>query len=124
MKLTKHFSLAEFSCRDGTPVPAEYLANADILAQQLEVIRTYFNAAVTINSGYRTPAYNKAVGGARSSAHLTASAADITVEGHSASQVRFAIEGLIRVGALRNGGLGQYRTFCHYDIGKPRRWVG
>ncbi len=126
MKLSKNFYLSEFACndKDGTPVPVEYRDNAAHLASQLQIIRDFFNAKITINSGYRTLAYNTSIGGAKNSQHLTASAADIVVEGHSASEVHFAIEGLIRVGVLRNGGLGRYRTFCHYDIGRVRSWTG
>ena len=124
MKLTKHFSLKEFACNDGTPVPEQYLDNVSDLAANLQTIRDFFNAPVAVNSGYRTLPYNTKIGGAKNSLHLKAMAADITVEGFSASQVHAAIEGLIRVGVLRNGGLGRYRTFCHYDIGKARRWDG
>jgi uncharacterized protein YcbK (DUF882 family) len=126
MKLTRNFALSEFKCADGTPVPQDYPMNLNIekLADNLQVIRDFFNAKVTINSGYRTKAYNAKIGGARHSLHLTASAADIVVEGYTASQVADVIEGLIRVGVVHNGGLGRYKRFTHYDIGARRRWNG
>jgi uncharacterized protein YcbK (DUF882 family) len=124
MKLTRNFSLAEFACRDGTPVPPELRANVRTLADQLQVIRDFFDAPVTIRSGYRTPAYNRSIGGAKNSKHLTADAADIVVAGYTAAEVQRAVAGLMRIGAVVDGGLGSYRTFTHVDIGPRRRWNG
>lgn len=117
-----NFSLSEMNCRDGSPVPAQYEENAYKVLSRLQVIRDFFDKPVRIRSGYRSPEHNKAVGGEDRSYHLTASAADFTVEGYSPSQVRDALEGLIRVGALPNGGIGSYLTFTHYDLGPRRRW--
>lgn len=125
MQLTKHFSLKEFACNDadGTAVPAQYIGHVTRLAHQLQIIRDFFNAPVRINSGYRTKAYNAKVGGAADSQHLTASAADIVVTGFSALQVARAIEGLMRIGAVEQGGLGVYPDFVHLDIrGHKARW--
>lgn len=124
MKLTKNFDLAEFACHDGTPVPDDLKTNVGQLAANLQVIREFFGAKITVISGYRTPAYNKSIKGADGSMHLAAAAADIVVEGHSASEVQFVLEGLMRIGAIKNGGLGHYSTFTHYDIGPTRRWHG
>lgn len=126
MKLTKNFTLEEFACADGTPVPQTmpHSLNIEKLADQLQLIRDFFGAKVTINSGYRTPAYNKSIRGARNSQHMQAAAADIVVEGHSPAEVQFALEGLMRLGIIVDGGLGRYKRFTHYDIGPRRRWVG
>lgn len=125
MKLTKNFSLWEFACNDGTAVPAEYIANVQKLATQLQVLRDFFGAPIAIRSGYRTPAYNKIIGGAAHSQHLTASAADIEVAGWFPKEVQRAIEGLIRVGLVADGGLGEYAGFTHYDVrGHRARWEG
>lgn len=35
MKLTRNFSLQEFDCKDGTPVPTEFYPNVKILADNL-----------------------------------------------------------------------------------------
>src|SRR5690606_14068665 len=92
------------------------------LARNLQVLRDNVQAPVMINSGYRSPAHNKAVGGASGSYHLKGMAADIVVKGISPNKVVDIIEDLIELGLMKNGGLGRYDTFTHYDIGPVRRW--
>lgn len=118
MNLTKHFTRQEFDCNDGTPVPAQYMSNVIELAKQLEVLRTAVgNKPININSGYRTPTYNATLkGAAKDSQHLQAKAADITIQGLTALQVYNIIEKLIAQGKMKQGGLGLYDTFVHYDI--------
>lgn len=112
------------NCRDGSKVPAEYEANAYEVLRRLQVVRDFYGKPVRIKSGYRTAEHNKAVGGATNSQHLTASAADFVVEGVSPAQVRETLEGLIRIGAIPDGGIGSYLTWTHLDSGSPRRWRG
>jgi hypothetical protein len=119
----KNFSLSEMACRDGTPVPAEYEANAHEVLRRLQIVRDFFAAPIKIRSGYRTEAHNTEVSGASQSQHLTASAADFVVTGYSAAEVREVLEGLIRIGVLPDGGIGAYLTFTHLDIrGERARW--
>ena len=57
MQITPHFRSKEFNCKDGTPVPNQYMPNVKALAQQLEVLRAALgNKPIIITSGYRTPA--------------------------------------------------------------------
>jgi len=122
-QLTKNFKLSEFGCNDGTPVPAEYLENVKNLAQNLQLIRDRVGASISINSGYRTPAYNKKIGGVSNSQHKLAKAADIVVKGWRPSQVHALINSMIEDKTLKQGGLGRYNTFTHYDIrGERARW--
>lgn len=122
MMLTDHFALAEFISRDGAPVPAELMDNVRELAEQLEVLRAAIGKPIRIVSGYRSPAHNAKVGGAKSSQHMLAKAADIRVLGMVPAQVKAAILRLIKAGKMRDGGIGIYPTWVHYDTGKPRRW--
>lgn len=46
----------------------------------LDVARKELNAPITVTSGYRCPAVNKAVGGARNSQHLYGLAVDIVCD--------------------------------------------
>ena len=120
---SKHFKLKEFACKDGTPVPEEFYGNVQELMNNLEIIREHFGGLypIRINSGYRTPEYNKKVGGAAKSQHLTASAADIRMN-ITPSVVQDAIEKLQKDEKIKQGGLGRYSVFTHYDIGKYRNW--
>lgn len=123
---TDHFKMAEFDCNDGTPVPEQYKGNVYKLMQQLEVIRTALgNTPIRINSGYRSPSHNAAVGGVSNSQHLVGKAADITTGVHTPSQIKSTIESLISQRKIMEGGVGIYPTFVHYDIrGVRARWTG
>ncbi len=123
MQLTEHFTLDEFDCKDGTPVPENLLANVQRLAVNLEILRTHLAAPITLISGYRTKAHNAAERGKPKSLHLVALAADIRVAGYTPDHVATTIEQLIKSGKMTQGGLGRYHTFTHYDCrGKRARW--
>lgn len=89
MQLSKHFSLEEMTKSqtasrkgiDNTPTP-EVVENLKLLCENvLEYIRVRFGKPITVNSGYRGPALNKAIGGAKNSQHMTGQAADIEIIG-------------------------------------------
>lgn len=128
MKLTKNFYKHDFDSKDGAPMPADALRNVKELAKNLQALRDYIeldygSRAITINSGYRSPSHNKAVGGASNSQHLTGKAADIVIEGLTPKQVAHKIDELVLVGRMKTGGLSIYKTFVHYDIrGRRARW--
>lgn len=123
MKLTNNFNSDEFACKDGNKVPEAYLPNVKKLAANLQVLRDHLGKPIIINSGYRTPKYNKSVGGAPASKHLLAEAGDIRVAGMTSKQVHSEIQKLIAEGKMHNGGLGLYNTFVHYDVRKGvSRW--
>jgi uncharacterized protein YcbK (DUF882 family) len=120
--LTPHFALVEFACRDGHCVPDSLIPNVQRLADELEVLRVHLGKPVVIRSAYRTTSHNAKVGGAKRSRHLTGEAADIVVASMLPSVVRAEINDLIRAGKMRDGGVGAYHSFTHYDVGRPRRW--
>lgn len=123
MKLTANFSRSEFECTDGSEMPLEVFNNVIEVAENLEVLRAHFNTPVNINSAYRSPVYNRSVGGAVNSQHLSGKAADVVMDGITPSEVADAIEFLIDVGLMKEGGVGRYDTFTHYDIrGTKARW--
>jgi len=124
MKLTNNFTLQEFDCKDGTPVPQQFIPNVQKLAEQLQTLRDYIGEPVMITgSGYRTPSHNAKVGGARNSQHLTASGADINARNYTPRQLSKIIEKLIKEKKMLQGGIGVYKGFVHYDIrGTRARW--
>lgn len=122
-KITTNFSLEEFKCKDGTYVPNNLLPNVLELAKNLQVLRDYIGKPIVINSAYRTSLYNKKVGGANNSQHLVAKAGDLKVDGMTPKALAEAIELLIKEGKMKQGGIGVYKTFTHYDIrGVKARW--
>lgn len=84
MQLTQHFTLAELTKSstaarlglDNTP-PPEVLPALTRTAEMLERIRSSLGVPVTVTSGYRAWAVNKAVGGVTTSDHAQGRAADI-----------------------------------------------
>lgn len=124
-QLTKNFALHEFACHDenNTQVPEDFISNVTELANNLQVLRDYLNEPIHINSGYRTKAYNKKIGGVADSQHPLAKAADITVKSKTPKQLAVIIEKLISQGKLKFGGMGVYPGFVHVDIRKNKaRW--
>jgi len=123
--LTKNFTLKEFSCPVGGEPTGELRQNVEKLAKNLQVLRDSIGKPITIISGYRSPAYNAKIDGAKQSQHMFARAGDIKVAGMTPVQVYEAILKLIKEGKIEDGGLGLYTTFVHYDVrGVKARWFG
>lgn len=63
---------------DNTPTP-EVEKNLTLLVENvLDPLRDIYGKPITVNSGYRCPELNKAVGGSKTSDHVKGFAADIT----------------------------------------------
>lgn len=71
-KLADHFTLGEFQCNNG----ADTVKYDKQIVTALEAARLFFNVPITISSAYRTPSYNKRVGGATGSYHIKGKAVD------------------------------------------------
>ena len=72
-KLTENFCVKEFTCKDGSDtikIDHDYLP-------LIQRFRQYVEVGVYFNSAYRTPTYNKKVGGATNSYHVKGQALDI-----------------------------------------------
>jgi uncharacterized protein YcbK (DUF882 family) len=94
------------------------------LCQTLEVIRAELGKPIRITSGYRDPAYNRAIGGARASQHMEGRAADIVVKGVPAKKVHDTVLRLYQEGKLPHlRGLGAYNSFTHVDVRPATRLV-
>lgn len=132
-KISPHFYMNEVACRDRnrTLPTGAALASAERVAELMERIRQFFgNLPITVNSWYRTEAYNKQVGGAQpnpnkpgsGSQHLYGRAVDFTVQGVKPAEVQKRLAAVVK--ELGIGGLGCYATFTHVDIGRRRTWRG
>lgn len=87
--LTVNFTLEEMTKSeaalrrglDNTP-PPEVISNLQRLCERvLQPVRNHYGKGVKVNSGYRSPEVNVAIGGAAKSDHMTGNAADIEIPG-------------------------------------------
>lgn len=88
MKLSKNFTLEEFIRSstaermgiDNVPKDEEVIKNLrNLCLEVLQPLRDYVGAPVHINSGYRCPELNEAVGGVKNSQHCRGEACDIRI---------------------------------------------
>lgn len=83
----KYFTIKEL-CKSATASQkginnspnSEVIKNLELLvANVLDPLREKYGKPITVNGAYRCPELNKAVGGSKTSQHMTGQAADITV---------------------------------------------
>jgi hypothetical protein len=89
MNLSPNFTLKELTRSDAATRLGldnqpndEALENLKLLCEKvLQPVRDHFGKSVTVNSGYRSPESNAAVGGSKTSDHCKGQAADIEIDG-------------------------------------------
>ena len=95
MKLSENFSLEEL-IRSSTArrigldnIPNdEHLKNLQVVVDEIaQPLRDHFGKPVRINSGYRSPALNAAIGGSKKSQHSKGEALDLEIDGVSNLEV-------------------------------------
>ena len=95
MKLSENFSLEEL-IRSSTArrigldnIPNdEHLKNLQVVVDEIaQPLRDHFGKPVRINSGYRSPALNNAIGGSKKSQHSKGEALDLEIDGVSNLEV-------------------------------------
>ena len=120
MRINKYFKEEEFACNDANKTPAPYIDKE--LVAILTDLREFFGVPVHITSSYRTPVYNKAVGGVDKSHHLyndDGAASDIQVKGTRPQEVYDYLDAKYP----NTFGIGLYDNFVHVDSRKIRgRW--
>lgn len=93
IQLSPHFKLSEFTksatadqlhikntLDPANPADAEIIANLrNLCVKLLEPLRQHFGIPIIIESGYRCPSLNRAVGGAANSQHMKGEAADLRI---------------------------------------------
>lgn len=117
-QITENFHSKEFQCHEVLvkEVPAYYTNNMIYLATQLQVIRdTLELPQLLINSAYRTKQFNKNIGGAENSNHLTCMAADITQNKFENEKFFQHILKLVHFNIIPDGEIIKYQTFVHYS---------
>ncbi|HET9387945.1 MAG TPA: D-Ala-D-Ala carboxypeptidase family metallohydrolase [Gemmatimonadales bacterium] len=144
--VSQHFQLKQFVCKQAGGYPKYVVLNSQLLERLEQLLALANDAGITastfhVMSGYRTPAYNRAIGNVQYSRHTWGSAADIFVDqdhdgrmddlnrdGRSNAQDAAVLYALFDQPQSR-GGLGKYEAtathgpFVHVDLRDRRaRW--
>lgn len=143
-RISPHFVVEEFDCRNGTRVPTAAHEALKLWARVWgEPMRERFGP-IHVTSGFRTPAYNRSVGGAPESFHVytlrygdrkrpylgLGVAADVVpARGDVDQWTRWALRRLpvvAEAAGARRGAFHGYMTqgFIHLDTGPYRTWAG
>ena len=132
--LTKHFTFAEYAKNQTGTV--KLAAAAMLQAQCMEEFRQWLAKPMTINSWFRTAAYNKKIGGNAKSSHLRGCAADWSNPGVTAKDfIRYAKKwkeicethgvvgeaGLYTWGIHLGSSISYSKVFYHWDMRSGRQ---
>lgn len=98
-RLSENFTLDEFTTSDtatrlginNVPGERELEALRVLVKRTIQPLRDKLGVPVRVNSGYRCPELNKAVGGVPTSQHQKGEAADLSIDG-KASDILEALE--------------------------------
>lgn len=118
--LSPHFSSKEFDCKCRNATCQDYQLDRKLI-DVLEQVREHFNTAVMVTSGYRCPAHNAQIGGAKASFHMLGKAVDFVVKNKTITEVFEYLDQLYP----QSLGLIDERSWVHLDTrnGKYREKV-
>ena len=121
LQVTKNFNMSEMEFYDR--VPANLLEKAKDVLTNIQVLREALGAPISIMSCYRSPERNAEVGGAPKSQHMEGNATDLQCKTKTPLEMYNMVEKLIKEGKMKQGGLGIYDGWIHYDTrGARARW--
>lgn len=107
-QISQHFTREEFEC------PCCHSAPMDpVFIVTVDNVRRKADMPMHVNSGYRCPAHNKAIGGKPDSSHLRGNAGDFRAED---SITRHKIVNAAILCGVTRIGIG--KTFVHLDTDK------
>ena len=109
----KNFSPAEIACRGSGS-----LRMSEEALDKLQALRDRLCKPLIVRSAYRSPAHNKAVGGAPRSKHMDGVAFDIAMANHDP----VAFEEAARAVGFLGFGFYPRSGFIHIDLGPARQW--
>lgn len=110
--VSKHFRAREFQTGN-----CKIVIVSTHLLKILDELRDKIGQPVYINSGYRTPEHNKAVGGSALSYHMYGMAADIRAAKYTPKQLYDILDKMLEGW----GGLEEHEYFVHVDV-RTKAW--
>ena len=122
-QITKNFNIYEMRCKDNNEIMVNLEAIEHI--KRLQKFRDWYKRPMSINSGYRTTAYNKKIGGSPKSQHVKGLASDIALppdyykadkkrKQEMLDNMKNKWYELCKADGVK-GGVGFYNTFIHLD---------
>ncbi len=108
-----NFSAQEIACRGDGKIRVNEAA-----LDKLQALREKLGAPLIVHSAYRSPAYNRRVGGAKQSMHLQGAAFDISMANHDPAAFEAAARGV----GFTGFGFYPRQNFMHIDTGRARQW--
>lgn len=110
----KYFGFDELKCKGTNTLRVDYRTMDCLMALR------YRYGPIVVNSYYRSPEYNRQIGGAEASYHMLGKAVDTpTLNG--------SLEGRMKLCHLATlsgfEGFGLYGSFTHIDTGRMRFWT-
>lgn len=124
-----HLSWKELACHDGTVYPVNWRGDrAVLLGQAFEAIRAAVGQPLIVLSAYRTPKFNRRIGGAKMSQHVEGRALDLEIpEGFTVDTFEQLVHASAKTPNSVIRGIGIYPTFLHMDVRPIEKllvWVG
>lgn len=110
--LSRHFRAREFQTGN-----CNIVIVSKMLLSVLDKLRDKIGEPIYINSGYRTPEHNKAVGGSTLSYHMYGMAADIRAKTKTPAELYELLDKMLKGW----GGLEEHETFIHVDV-REKEW--
>ena len=107
------FSPQEIACRGDAKLAVDGAA-----MDKLQALRDRLGVPLIVNSAYRSPEYNRRIGGAPRSQHMEAKAFDISMANHNPA----VFEAAARAVGFTGFGFYQRNNFMHIDTGPAREW--
>jgi uncharacterized protein YcbK (DUF882 family) len=122
MKLSPHFDWSEAQCHCGCLMPPDIARNVQAMVYIAESVRAVLDLPMIIDSWYRCPTYNAAIGGAPNSMHVYGLAIDFKappLTPHQVSDVCVEVQnrGLV-------GGVEYADAHTHIDAREARIFYG
>ncbi len=108
-----NFSPEEIACRGDGIIRINEAA-----LDMLQALREKLGVPLIVHSAYRSPEYNRQVGGAEHSMHLQGAAFDISMANHNPE----SFEKAARAAGFTGFGFYPRQDFIHIDIGRTRQW--
>jgi uncharacterized protein YcbK (DUF882 family) len=115
-QLSKNFNSSEFQCPCNKCVD-QFISQE--LVDKLQKVRDLYAKSIKVNSGYRCPEHNAAVGGKIGSAHMSGLAGDISPTLMTIDELDELYE--LCYNNFDNIGDGRIKKFTHVDVREPKK---